>query len=124
MKKVLKIALILFCTATDVFSEPYDTKAELRMYLQDFYSSAVFDEKLQEKFKTSTHKNLFYEHATNLLLNDMVLDALSEELFANKDLLSRDPSLAEEFGASWSMAKALSGISRLSDEDQRFFKTS
>ena len=34
---------------------------------------------------------------------------------------SGSQSLAEEFGASWSMAKALSGISRLSDEDQRFF---
>ena len=119
IKTILIFCCLFFIEAKEI--KAFESKNEVYNLLSKIYSSRTFKETLRKKYQSSTHVELYTDYTTDILQNENVINSLTNYIYENKSLLKNNPNLAAEFGAQWAISNALRGITRLSDEDQRFF---
>ena len=112
---------ILFTVSTFASADTFKSQRSTFLFLKEIYSSMDLDDIINtHMMPNSIHHDKYRNYVQAILLNDETLNAISQIVFENKSLLIENPSLAGSLGSSWAMSTAMKGLTRLSDEDQRF----
>lgn len=113
---------LLIASSTFAYADPFKTKESTFSFLKEIYNEPGFlSSEINSTFGNTRHRKIYSSFFKSILQNDEVIMALAELVIDNKHLLDQQPDLAKSLASSWSLSTAMKGISRLPNEDQRFF---
>ena len=102
-------------------ADPFKTQRSTFAFLKNLYGTIDLEKMVKTKMApNSIHHDKYEDYLKVVLLDDEIIEALSELVFDNKALLMDNPELAASLGSNWALSSAMKGITRLSDENQRF----